>query len=261
MNEVKGAEFVLGSLGDERFEGVRSRFQRGAQRVLIGGLAELIRDGSEVEFAEGFGQFRNLRERFVCLVLGEGVADREVGGEGVLEAGDTLGRRALQLGEVAKVAPLDKLSVVFVILQPAIVERHWRDLTPIDAQALPDDLPDRASNIAGTRYSKGAYHRHGRHYLLLKAGPGEVTWHNDAGHRLDLRHATDQQGAGVLTIETGNTWRAPGPLWLVENQALFDRLDWLPQEHEASVIGSSIAYYSGQLPTGLIDWLAERPRT
>jgi hypothetical protein len=152
-------------------------------------------------------------------------------------------------------------GVVFVILQPAIVERHWRDLTPIDAQALPDDLPDRASNIAGTRSSKGAYHRHGRHYLLLKAGPGEVTWHNDAGHRLDLRHATDQQGAGVLTIETGNTWRAPGPLWLVENQALFDRLDWLPQEHEASVIGSSIAYYSGQLPTGLIDWLAERPRT
>lgn len=150
-------------------------------------------------------------------------------------------------------------GVVFVILQPAIVERHWRDLTPIDAEALPDDLPDRASNIAGTRSSKGAYHRHDHHYLLLKAGPGEVTWHNDAGHRLDLRKATDQQGAGVLSIQANNTWRAPGPLWLVENQALFDRLDWLPDAGEGDS-GSCIAYYSGQLPTGLIDWLAEQPR-
>lgn len=152
-------------------------------------------------------------------------------------------------------------GVVFVILQPAIVERHWRDLTPIQADALPEDLPDRANNIAGTRSSKGAYHRHGRHYLLLKAGPGEVIWQDKAGHCLDLRQATDQQGAGVLAVETGSSWRAPGPLWLVENQALFDRLDWLPDESVAqNNTGSSIAYYAGQLPTALVDWLAEQPR-
>lgn len=149
-------------------------------------------------------------------------------------------------------------GVVFVILKPAIVERHWRALTPVDAQALPDGLPDRASNIAGTRSSKGAFHRHLRHYLLLKAGPGEVTWHDKKGHRLDLRQATDHQGAGVLAIEIGNTWHAPGPLWLVENQALFDRVDWLPQDDASNK--SSVAYYSGQLPNVLIDWLAERPR-
>ncbi|MFQ2609080.1 hypothetical protein ACK3ZW_19705 [Aeromonas caviae] len=41
----------------------------------------------------------------------------------------------------------------------------------------------------------------------------------------------------------------------MENQALFDQLDWLPCAQPASV-----AYYSGQLPNTLLDWLALRQR-
>lgn len=28
--------------------------------------------------------------------------------------------------------------------------------------------------------------------------------------------------------QAGNSWSTDGDLWLVENQALFDRLDWMP---------------------------------
>ncbi|MEZ5592743.1 MAG: hypothetical protein R3F53_19395 [Gammaproteobacteria bacterium] len=146
-------------------------------------------------------------------------------------------------------------GVVYKIVQSAIIERHWRDLTPIEPTALASDLPNRASNIAMSRSSKSARHGHAVCYLLLKAGPGPVSWQNDAGHRLDLRQATDQLGAAALAVHRHNNWTTGGALWLVENQALFDRLDWLP-----GGANTSITYYSGQLSNGLLEWLAERPR-
>ncbi len=165
----------------------------------------------------------------------------------------TLEHFARQTGSV-QIRPSGR-GVIYVIVEAAIVERHWRDLTPIDPEQLADDVPDRAANIATSRSSKSARHDHPVHYLLLKAGPGPVSWRDDRGHRLDLRQATDQQGAGVLAIHSDSHWASDGPLWLVENQALFDRLDWLPDSNNCSV-----GYYSGQLRTGLLDWLAERPR-
>jgi hypothetical protein len=41
----------------------------------------------------------------------------------------------------------------------------------------------------------------------------------------------------------------------VENQALFDRLDWLPPRSNGTV-----AYYAGHLPGRLLNWFACRPR-
>ena len=146
-------------------------------------------------------------------------------------------------------------GVVYEIIQPAVVERHWRELSPVDLADLDDDLPNRARNIATSRSSKSAQHQHEIHYLLLKASSGPVTWQDDLGNQLDLRQSTDLQGAAALTIQDGNSWTTSGTLWLVENQALFDRLDWLPESPNTSV-----AYYSGQLRNGLIDWLAAKPR-
>ncbi|XSG85119.1 MAG: DUF7281 domain-containing protein [Methylohalobius sp. ZOD2] len=149
-------------------------------------------------------------------------------------------------------------GVFYRIVQPTVVERHWRDLTPIDADELDADLPKRAGNISRARSSKRSLHSHDLHYLLLKAA-GPVQWRDGTGHRLDLGLATVRQGAAVLAIDNDmrkdGGWHTTGTLWLVENQALFDRLDWLPDRTHASV-----AYYGGQLRNGLIEWLAARPR-
>lgn len=146
-------------------------------------------------------------------------------------------------------------GVVFEVVLPAVVEHQWRQLVPIEQSDFSDDLPSRARNIASTRNSKGAEHGHEFSYLLLKAGPGQVDWHDEQGHQLDLRASTDQLGAAAIAIHAGSTWRSEHPLWLVENQALFDRLDWLPSAESASV-----AYYSGHLSNNLINWLAEHQR-
>jgi hypothetical protein len=146
-------------------------------------------------------------------------------------------------------------GVVFEIRLPAVVEHQWRQLVPIEQAELVDGLPRRARNIAATRRSKGADHGHEFSYLLLKAGPGQVAWRDDKDNRLDLRLSTDQLGVAALTVHADSTWYTEHPLWLVENQALFDQLDWLPCAQPASV-----AYYSGQLPNTLLDWLALRQR-
>jgi len=146
-------------------------------------------------------------------------------------------------------------GIVYQVTDPDRLEQHFRKLSPRDHNELDDSLPNRAVNIATARSSKSAGHAHDTSYLLLKAGPGRAEWRDGAGHRLDLRAATDQLGAAALALNADNCWATEGRLWLVENQALFDRLDWLPHETD-----SSVAYYSGQLSTGLLDWLAERPR-
>lgn len=146
-------------------------------------------------------------------------------------------------------------GVVFAIINPEVVDKHWRELSPVDLMELDRTLPNRAKNIAIARSSKSQDHLHDVHYLLLKAGKGSVTWVDDAGHRLNLREMTDQQGAAAFAIRENNSWATDGVLWLVENQALFDRLDWLPDEPNTSV-----AYYSGNLRNGFLEWLAAKPR-
>jgi hypothetical protein len=42
---------------------------------------------------------------------------------------------------------------------------------------------------------------------------------------------------------------------MVENQALFDRTDWLPEGTHATLL-----YYGGQLDGRLLSWLGQRPR-
>ncbi|MGL5343505.1 MAG: DUF7281 domain-containing protein [Plesiomonas sp.] len=146
-------------------------------------------------------------------------------------------------------------GVVFEVTQPAVIERQWYQLVPREDELLSATLPNRARNIATTGSSKSAQHGHDTHYLLLKAAAGAVWWQNTEGHQLDLRYATDHQGAAVLAINPQNHWYTEGSLWLVENQALFDRLDWLPDTDNITV-----AYYSGQLPNTVIEWLLESPR-
>lgn len=136
-----------------------------------------------------------------------------------------------------------------------LARSHLAVLRPVALADLDQDLPARANNIARMRDSKGRRHGHATGYLLLKAiGPG-VHWTREDGVLLDVSGATDVAGAAAIAISAQDGWSTDRPIWLVENQALFDRPDWLPTGASGSLV-----YYGGQLSNLLLDWLAQRQR-
>lgn len=143
---------------------------------------------------------------------------------------------------------------VFRMVHPGIVDQHLTELSPLAGTATAEALPGRAANLGHTRSSKGGAHGHDQYYLLLKAR-GQPQWQHDHGQTLDLNLQTQTQGAGVLVITPSAEaiWRTNSPIWLVENQALFDRIDWLPGSEAIT-----LAWYSGHLRNHLIAWLGQQ---
>jgi hypothetical protein len=137
-----------------------------------------------------------------------------------------------------------------------LAQAHLDALRPVAKAQLDPLLPARANLIARTRNSKGGGHGHATGYLLLKAAGPDVTWQRGDGVSVDISGATQSAGVAGLAIAPADGWHSAQPVWLVENQALFDRLDWLPAGAHGSVV-----YYGGQLSNLLIDWLAQRRRT
>ena len=144
---------------------------------------------------------------------------------------------------------------VYEVTQHKVFNRHLAELRPEQASERLLELEQRAGNIATRRASKMGGHQHANYYLLLKAADESASWLNNEGIVFDLGEATQCQGAGVLHVTPGDTWYSEQPLWLVENQAVFDDLDWVDD-----TIGGSVAYYAGNLPRVLLQWLAERQR-
>ena len=145
---------------------------------------------------------------------------------------------------------------IYRVISPAIVEQHLQALAPGLRESLDPDLPRRSRNIARYRDSKSGRHQHDSSYLLLKGTPG-ARWQRCDGARFDLAAETASRGASVLALgpELQDDWTSDGELWLLENQEVFDRLDWLPAGTRASLV-----WYRGQLENNLIEWLAQRPR-
>ena len=138
---------------------------------------------------------------------------------------------------------------------PAVVEQHWRELTPMDAARLLDATPDRARNIALSGSSKVGKHGHDRMYLLLKSAGGESNWRQRHEHALNLYDITRQLGAVAMMISDqpmlDSGWTTDKALWLVENQVLFDNLEWFQ-----GATGDTLVWYRGALPNMLINWFA-----
>lgn len=169
------------------------------------------------------------------------------------QALEDLGRRTGALK-----ARLEGRGSVYQVINEEMLMTHLQALRPRHASEMDPLLPRRAANIALSRSSKGRAHGHELHYLLVRAMSDGVIWRENTEEKervFDLTHATGTAGAGVLAITEDDYWCSEQPLWLVENQALFDRLDWLPAGSEGTV-----AYYAGQLPGRLLQWLARRPR-
>jgi hypothetical protein len=143
---------------------------------------------------------------------------------------------------------------VYRIRQARVLQEQLTALRPLAADGIGADLPQRAANIGGSRDSKGRRHRHAQCYLLCKTVGSPVHW-NRGKLSLDLSATVRDAGAAALALTADDDWRTDAPLWLVENQALFDRLDWFPDGGPATV-----AYYAGQLGGELLGWLANTAR-
>lgn len=139
---------------------------------------------------------------------------------------------------------------IYRVVHPAVVEQHWRHYSP-DGKPVSVDQPLRAGHIGQFRDSKGGRHGHEHHYVLLKATQAELTWHNAQGEQLDVGEQTRLQGAAALDVSLDSGWQCPGSLWLIENQALFDQTDWLPDT------SATLIYYRGQLSGALLTWLQQ----
>ena len=146
-------------------------------------------------------------------------------------------------------------STVYRIINRQSVFNYLRQLHPLDNDSLPANLPVRSRNIGTERHSKIGKTSHDCCYLLMKAWDSEVVWDN-GNSTMQVSELTENFGAAVLQISLGQTWQTNRPLLLVENQALFDRCDWLPEN-----FNGSLAYYAGQLSELFLQWLAEQKRT
>lgn len=144
---------------------------------------------------------------------------------------------------------------IFRILRPEVVARHIAELAPTTDAELSELLPLRAANIGRSRSSKGGKKGHEVFYLLVKTY-GKPHWENEHGQVLELHQQTQAQGAAALAIgaKSSVSWQTKSPIWLVENQALFDELSWLPEQPDCTV-----GWYSGHLRNALIQWLTQQP--
>lgn len=144
---------------------------------------------------------------------------------------------------------------VYHVVNEAQLRLHLKALQPITPQNIDYTLPKRSINLALYRQSKSQAHGHEVNYLLLKAINGAmVNWHHDT-KTLPLSEITKIAGCASLMIEKADLWTSNHPLWLVENQEVFDDLSWLP----ASATGT-IIYYAGNVTNLMIDWLASKQR-
>lgn len=145
---------------------------------------------------------------------------------------------------------------VYGVCDQSLFDAHLLELSPQIEHSVTEQLPLRAQHVAYARSSKARNHQHSSYYPLLKAVGGSVTWREGKrGAELALGTFTRNFGAATLCIQPDDAWHTDQALWLVENQALFDRTDWLPEGTHATLL-----YYGGQLDGRLLSWLDQRPR-
>src|SRR5690606_17636681 len=119
---------------------------------------------------------------------------------------------------------------VFLAHAPEVLEQHLTTLSPGWRSTLDPSLPARSHNIALTRSSKSGASRHDVYHLLLKPAGTSAAWTSDgAGQAHLVEDLARPTGAAVIPVSPDDHWSTTGDLWLVENQAMFDQLSWLPE--------------------------------
>lgn len=146
-------------------------------------------------------------------------------------------------------------GVAYNIEDMAVVTVTLQQLSP--DQDLPLTIPPRAANIASTRSSKQGRRAHDVTYVFIKT-QAQPNWYDEDRSTEQLQRASEEFGVAALEIGGANNHSlySEHSIWLVENQEVFDRLDWLPTSEPTSVI-----WYRGQLHNKLITWLAAPQRS
>lgn len=145
---------------------------------------------------------------------------------------------------------------VYCITNQSVFDVHLMNLSPRQRGSINPDLPNRAQHIAQARSSKAGSHQHDCYHPLLKAVGENIYWHNEEmGLQLPLSQLSRDFGSASLALSVNDDWYTQGEIWLVENQALFDRTDWLPEQTQATLI-----YYGGQIDGRLLNWLSHQSR-
>ncbi|MEI6709254.1 MAG: hypothetical protein WCK96_19195 [Methylococcales bacterium] len=143
---------------------------------------------------------------------------------------------------------------VYQVINISALQSYLKHLQPLAESELSPDLPQRSRNIGLYKNSKQINAEHEFCYLLLKAVGDNIYWFNHE-YRINISEQTHTQGVSSLMIQVSDDWQSQTPLFLVENQNLFDRLDWLPANFNGSVI-----YYGGNMKKRLLKWLAYKIR-
>lgn len=164
-----------------------------------------------------------------------------------------LQRYGTQTGAVRKV--VKGPGQAFEITLREVVQLTYDQLRPVAPESMPTETPARARNIATKRDSKAGSRRQDVYHLVLKSVGAGVCWRNDSGDVVDLSAQCAVSGLGAIAVTRGDSWHTDAPMWLVENQATFDDLSWLPTGSTGSLI-----YYGGILDGRLLTWLTERQR-
>lgn len=146
-------------------------------------------------------------------------------------------------------------GTVYRVIDRQSLIPYLRQLHPLDDDSLPSDLPARSRNIGKDRNSKTGQTGHDCCYLLMKAWDSNVVWENE-NNIMSPSELTERFGVAALRISAGHVWQCNSPILLVENQALFDRCDWIPINFKGC-----LAYYAGQLSDVLLQWFSIQKRT
>lgn len=146
-------------------------------------------------------------------------------------------------------------AIRYQLLNNDSVVNYIKVKQPLAEAQIDPLIPLRSKNIALENNSKKGQSLHNSYYLLMKAWDDSVLW-QEGTNTLQPAQQTQNFGLAALCITKGQSWFTKNPLWFVENQALFDRCDWLPSEFKGCLI-----YYSGQLPKVLLNWLKEQKRS
>ncbi len=124
-------------------------------------------------------------------------------------------------------------GVAYSVHDLGVVNVTLEQLAP--SQDLPTTVPQRAANIASTRSSKQGRAGHDVTYVLAKT-VAYPQWEVSGVLTEHLNVAAEE--FGVFSLEVGGdrnrNLHTQHSIWLVENQALFDRLDWLPDPQQTT---------------------------
>jgi hypothetical protein len=145
-------------------------------------------------------------------------------------------------------------GVVYRLIDRQSIRNYVRQLHPLDDEQLLSLLPKRSRNIGTDLSSKRGQSGHDSFYLLMKAWDSDVVWQY-GDKTMNPSELTKRLGVAAMQVSTNNAWHCNRPLLLVENQALFDRCDWLPVEFNGCLV-----YYAGQLSDVVLLWFSEQQR-